>query len=403
MRLGYSISVAGNLVLLAALVMLWRSASTVAPGARPVVAAPAPSHLSTAAAVGSPGNAVSPVQIGGDWHHWIEPLRQAGVPTEVLAGLVQADFDRRWQTRQAALQQRYMRGEIDADRLAAAGIERDTELDHELAAALGPEQYRAWDMERVLAGTNVDRLPLSAVERSAVYDLERGLRDELRQLESEKLSGAIDQTTFNRRQQNAQDAVDRQLQVIVGAPRAAQLQGADDTVGTLRRALRDDALTPMQLDTLAALQRTWDGTRSRLLTREINTDDPRIEDQLRTEEAAYRERFDDIAGTGALERFQKAQDSRYIALERNASRWGLAQSLVDPVFATIVNFEDTAKHYARDATERGVDPRTRNTTLLDFQQKTEQALELKLGPSLYGDLRRNGIVPVLTTSLSDDR
>ena len=402
MRAVYLISVLLNAVLLVAVVVLWRSSHGTAPGPKPV-AVESQGRARAAPAAPSSGAPIAPVEIGGDWHHWLGPLRQAGVPASVLAGLVQADFDRRWQTRQAALQERYMRGEIDADGLAAAGVEHDVELNRELAAALGPESYRAWDMQRVLEGMNVDRVQLSDSERNSVYDLERGLRDDLRQIESDKLSGAIDQGTFTQRQKDVQDAVTRKLRELLGENRAAQLQGSDDTIGTLKRAFPDDALTSSQLDQLAAVQRTWDRTRSRLVTEEVNTDDPAVEDQIVANENAYRAEFERIAGPSALDRYLKSQDSRYEALKRGASVWGLAPAQVDPVFDAIKTFEDTVQQYQRDAAERGVDPLTRQTAIFGFRRETEKALELRLGPTLFRDLMRNGVVPVAGVATTTDR
>jgi hypothetical protein len=174
MKRRYQLSVALNALLLIAL--LWEGRAQ-----RPWAARPSSPSVKSASVSPQGPRPLTPVQIGGGWRQWIDPLRDAHVPAEVLAGLVQADFDRRWRARQAELQGKYMRGEIDADGLAAAGIGREIELERDLKAALGPAAYRAWDMDRVLGGLNADQAQLSDQERGRVYDLERGLQDELRQ------------------------------------------------------------------------------------------------------------------------------------------------------------------------------------------------------------------------------
>src|SRR5262245_16007973 len=52
------------------------------------------------------------------WKPWVDTLRDAGVPTRVLARLVREGFDDHWQTRQADAQVAFMRGDLDVDGLA---------------------------------------------------------------------------------------------------------------------------------------------------------------------------------------------------------------------------------------------------------------------------------------------
>src|SRR4051812_5891215 len=50
-----------------------------------------------------------------DWRAWIDQLRAAGVPNRVIARVVQADFDDRWQKRQEEYQRRFDQGDLDFD------------------------------------------------------------------------------------------------------------------------------------------------------------------------------------------------------------------------------------------------------------------------------------------------
>jgi len=52
---------------------------------------------------------------------------------------------------------------------------------------------------------NVGQMPLSDDERDTVYELERGLQDELRKAQTDKLRGGIDQATLNSVEQSAQE------------------------------------------------------------------------------------------------------------------------------------------------------------------------------------------------------
>lgn len=394
MKSGYAISLALNAVLLAVVIVRW---TTSHPLAQPA-AHPSPSSASASAADSAaltPTPAVDPIHLGAGWQTWIEPLRAAGVPTDVLAGLVRADFDHRWQAHQADLQTRYMRGELDADGLAAAALEHDAGLDRELQAALGPGPYRTWDMQRVLAGLHTDAAQLSAAERDTVYDLERSLRDASQQAQLDKLQGRIDQATLDSRQQGAQDALNQKLRALLGDQRAAQLQGADDTLGRLKRALSDTPLTDGQLEALAAAQRQWDRTRSDLVTRQVNTADASLDPAIQANDDRFRAQFDLIAGPGAYDRYAKSQDSRYVDLQRNAGRWGVAPGEVDQVFADLRNFEDTVQAYTRDAESRAVATPTIAAALQQFTAETQQQMKTELGPAAYAHLAANGVAPVV--------
>ncbi|HEY4246217.1 MAG TPA: hypothetical protein VGM64_05135 [Lacunisphaera sp.] len=395
MKNGYAISVGVNAVLLSILVAQWTAMH--APVVNPRtggVATPAFSRHNGSQPSRATG--VGPVPFIDGWRNWIDPLRAAQVPTDVLAGLVQADFDHRWQTRQSALQAKYMRGEIDADGLAAAGLEHDAELRRELQAALGPGPFREWDMNRLLAGLNVDRMQLSDRERGAVYDLERNLRDELQQAQVERFKGRIDQATLNAQEQQAQEAANQRLSALLGEQRASGLQGADDTLGRLKRALNDLPLAPTQLDALTHAQEEWDRQRSNLVSLQVNTQNPALDDAIQANDEEWRRKFEQIAGPEAFDRYVSSQDSRYVDLQRFATQWGLKPGKIDDVFASIENFEDTVREFRSDASDRNVAPSEINATLEQFTQRTEQDLKAQLGDTTYARLESNGIKIALT-------
>jgi hypothetical protein len=395
MKKGYAISLGVNAVLLSALVAQWMTTHTSAVN---------PPNAKVAAPAFSPHNEprqaraadVEPHSVIDGWRNWIDPLRAARVPTDVLAGLVRADFDHRWQTRQSALQAKYMRGEIDADGLAAAGLEHDAELERELQAALGPEAFREWDMSRLLAGLNVDQAQLSARERSAVYELEHNLRDELHQAQLERFNGRIDQATLDAQEQHAQETANQKLGALLGEQRASGLQGADDTPGRLKRALNDLPLAPTQLDALAHAQGEWDRQRSDLVSLQVNTQNPALDDAIQANDEEWRRKFEQIAGPEAFDRYVSSQDSRYVDLQRFAGQWGLTSGKVDGVFASIENFEETVREFRSDANDRNVAPSEINATLEQFTQRTEQNLKAQLGDATYGRLESNGIKIALT-------
>jgi len=390
---GLLASLALNAILIAAVWFLWRDRGPAGRPAAPAAAAPAVAGSLPAPWASSP---VPPVAGGGDWRTWIEPLRRARLPDNVLADLVRADFDRRWETRQAAMQQRYLRGEADADALAALALEHDAAVDDELRAALGPEAYRAWDMDRIFRSLNASEAGLSAADRQAVYEVERGLRDELRGAQLDRLRGVIDQATQTNREQGAQDAAGQKLRALLGDRRAAALQGADDTEGNLRRSLGTLSLTGTQLRALAGAQQQWDQMRSALTVLETETQNPAYEDLIAAGADQWRDEFGRIAGPAAFDQFRASQDSRYRDLQRFAPSWQLSPAEARQVYDTIANTETAATDYVRDARARGVDPEVMQEVVAASEHQIEESLRESLGARRYGELRDNGVVAIVT-------
>ena len=359
--IGHALSLGLNGLLLALVVILWRTTAPVAP------APPGPRATLThppAADPAPPGPA--PVRIGAGWPQWIESLRRAGVPADVLAGLVRADFDKRWQTREAEMQRQYLQGHADADALAALALEHDARLDTELRSALGADAFRRWDMARVMDSLNVRQMQLSDTERDAVYELERGLQDDLRKAQANKLRGEIDQATLHSVEQNAQEAVTQKLRALLGEQRAAQLQALSD------------------------VQRDWDQTRSRLVELQNNTGDLAYAGAIQQAEEKWRGEFQGMVGASAFEQYQKSQDSRYVDLRRFAARWQVSPREIEGIVDTVGIYDEIVRQYGLDAQAREADP---GAALQQLQQQTERSLQQRLGAERFAVLKQNGIVP----------
>lgn len=390
------ISVVLNLALLLVVAWQWRDrhrsaraeGSTAAPTRTAVAPSAGPVH--PRGAVAAPAH---PVEIGAGWQSWIEPLRAAKVPTDVLAGLVRADFDRRWQPRQAEMQQKYLGGTVDADALAAFAVEHDIESERDLAAALGADEFRRWDMDRVLKELPPAASALNDTERGNVYDVQRRLRDELRQAELDRLRGATDQATMEQRQQQARDAANAQLRTLLGSDRAAQLQGVDDTEGNLRRQLRGTAVSDTQLQALANAQRTFDQTRSDLVQRQTETEDPAYGKQAAEAEERFAAAFEQIAGARAFDEATQRADSRYNDLQKFAGEWKLSQTETQRIYQTIATVDTAVRQYQLDAATRGVDVDAQTNAVQALQRRTIAALTEKLGAERIALLQRNGILP----------
>jgi hypothetical protein len=383
---GCAISLGLNVLMLALVLTRWHM--------------PVPNGVQTSIPASTPAQttptiteAKTPVTLGTGWQSWIESLRRAKVPPEVIADLVKADFDRRWQTRQAQLQQKYIRGEADADTLALLDLEHESQQETELRQALGENDFRHLYMVRVLQSLHIDQVQLSDSERNAVYELESGLRDELRTAQGEKLRGTIDQATLNARQQAVQETVAQKLRTLLGEQRATLLLGVDATQGELNRSLRDASLSEVQRNALVQLQRSWDQTRSDFAQAQTATGDPSYANALEHAEEKWRRDFQQIAGTNVFDQFLKTQDSRYTALRRYADAWRISPRELEEVFTTLADFDRSSREYEHDATARGVDPSIQRETNRQFERETAQLLQQRLGATRFAVLKQNGIVP----------
>src|SRR5213075_434489 len=92
-----------NVVLIALLLFTTRPVETEVVPAPQIAEAAAGSNVPTANV--PPPKTVSVFRAAaGGWHSWLDELRAAGVPNRILARLVSADFENRWEERQRAMQ-----------------------------------------------------------------------------------------------------------------------------------------------------------------------------------------------------------------------------------------------------------------------------------------------------------
>jgi len=165
-----NVILAGTVVAL----VMHKSASPTPPAADP--GHPEPTTRDILPVTGEPNSAKQAT--GSDWRQWVDQLRAAGVPNTVIARVVLADLEDRWQKRLNECQEKFSRGEVDADAFLALSQERDREQEAELRAALGDEGYKSWDRGNTLRDLNPGKIQLSAAETNALYGLKKSLQQQ---------------------------------------------------------------------------------------------------------------------------------------------------------------------------------------------------------------------------------
>jgi hypothetical protein len=332
---------------------------------------------------------------------WIEVLRNQGVPEKVLARLVLANFEDRWQSRQAAAQEAYNRGDLDTDDLAALARKHDIEEENDLRAQLGEDVFRRWDQDRLFQQFNLNKIILTASETNSLYDLAAHLRQRNRDLEKARQENQIDQAAYNSEQTKAQSDFDKQLRALLGDERYSAMRGTDPSVGELRRSLRGLNLDDQQFATLLHAQQQWDTVRAQLEQQQVETGDTNIASRIREFAEKHDAAFESILGTNGFARFQKQQDSRYLELQKNASRWGIADSNIDYIYGVIQTYDKAAAEYDRKVREiegQGikVDTDALYQPLRNYAKQVAQYLRANLNDAQYDAINRNQLLPFET-------
>lgn len=289
---------------------------------------------------------------GPTWQQSFQQLRDAGVPNEMLAGLVIADFEIRWQKQLREFEQRYQTGAVDDDERARFEARRDDEQEKALRSALGDEGFRQWDKEYNLRDLDLVELQLSPSQTDALYQLrkERALKD--RMLAAAWRNGEIDELDYNERQSAAQQEYDQQFKSLLGEERYQALQNFEEGMeGAVRQKVRDLNPSDSQLEVMLEAERQWNRQQAELAA-------ARDQEYLR------------VLGTNDFDQLQKSQDVRYRALQRYASAWSLSETDIDYIYTSLQQYRDHNPP-ARD--------------------QIEQALLAYLGPERFDRLKKNNL------------
>lgn len=310
---------------------------------------------------------------GPAWQQSLQQLRGAGVPNNVLAGLVVADFEIRWQKQLRDFEQRYQAGAADDDERARFEALRDDEQEKELRAALGNEGFRQWDQDNNLRDLDLVELHLSSQQTDALYQLRKDRARKDRTLAEAWRNGEIDEADYNEQQSAAQQEYDQQFKMLLGDQRYQALQDSEEGMaGALRQKLKNLNPVDSQLEVMVAAERKWDQQRAELAHRAQESPDQRqtYEEQLRAVDATRDWEYQQVLGTSDFEQLQKHQDSRYRLLKRYANTWSLSDSDIDYIYSSVQHYQENNPH-SRD--------------------QIEQSLISYLGPERFDRLKKNDL------------
>jgi hypothetical protein len=385
------LSLALNVVLIGAVLRLTSTRS----------ASPAPSqtgqtqHVTSKAPIGArPSAAVSPAS--SDIGQWLAQLREAGVPSHVLARLIAADFATRWEKRRDQMQERWERGEIDDDDWAQFHRQRDVDEESAIRSALGEESFKAWHEEKLLTGLHLDRIQLSPAERDGVYNLRRDMVEQQRDLDRKHRVGEIDDNQLEKQQDKLQSDYDAKTKALLGDDRFATLQQpASTTIGALRRSLQNLNVPSAKVDAVIASEQQWQEQRTaidRTAGQEAGLSPEAYQAKLNALDQEHDAALQRELGPDGLEALRQMQDERYRKLTKYAQLWQLSSDEVNNVYDALRNYGPTVDEYRRQAQSRGLAYDATQPAIDHFRQTTAASLRASLGDAKYNQLAGSDVL-----------
>jgi len=386
------VSLGLNLLLLAGLTIALREIErgSVKPSANPPAVPPL--KLTVAVPLKTPAPSTNALTSAGRLQNWVDQLRAAGAPDQLLAELIVADSEGRWKSHDRQLQKKFEKGDLDAEALINAREQHELDQENELRAMLGDAAFRKYDRQKVLADLDLSALNLSESELDGLYQLRKDKDRGQRDLEREQRSGEIDDTDFDQKESQAENDYQQQLKSLLGDRYALLTPPSDSAVtADLKRSLKNMNFnaTDDQLSTLTQAQQQWNQQRAAL-----DSSDPDYSNKAQAVDAARDQALSQVLGADGAAQFKKLQDSNYQTLQKYAPAWQLSASDVDYVYQTLQSYQAGVQDYeaqarALEAQGQTVDWAGVQKNIQQFSQQVQGALQTYLTPDRFNKIQRS--------------
>jgi len=335
-----------------------------------------------------------------DINSWLPDLRAAGVPNKILANVVIADFENRWDARERNLQKQFDAGDLDASAITRAEDERVAEREQTLRNALGEEGFREWDKENTLRDLNLDNLNLSAAETDSLYQLRKTLMQTQRDLQTASHEGKIDDADLSRKLSALQTQYDTQVHALLGDDRYAQMNvSPDPTTADLRRKTINLHPTDDELTALTAAQKQWNDQRAALDHQlESAQITPEQHDaQMQALDSARDQACQRALGANTFAQFERSQDPNYQAMKHFSTAWQLTDDDIDYLYSTLQYYKTSVASYQQQLQTlqnqgQPVDWTNVQKSISQFSGQIDQTLQNYLGDERFKKLEQNNIL-----------
>lgn len=404
MSSGFRISIGANIVLMGIVaVLLWRdqpaAPSPLAPPARP---ASARSETPKTRAV---TQELQPKSAGAELTPAIlTQLEQRGISRGILVNVLLEDLNRRSAKRVLELQKKYAPRLVPDHEMRELSRESDAEQIRELKAAFGEEGYLAWDKEQTLRALNRarvpgDELPMTAEEAEQAYRLQKEFDRNNKELQLAMEDGVADKADVGTLQAQAQQALDRELEKLLGKQRFDELRGIIDPTTEVYRTFGDLNPTPDQAKEVVLADGDY-RAREAALAKRLN-ENPGAAENVRAEldgmNDAREEILRGIFGAAAYDDMNRRNDPTYKTLKLYAEAWELKDHEIQSVYETLHAFNDQTdltRNAAemREAAGQRVNWREINSAIEQARQQTKAGLQNLIGSERLRRLEQNGLL-----------
>jgi len=334
----------------------------------------------------------------------ISQLEQLGIPHETLINALLESFNRRSTQQVVALQKKYAPKLVPEREMIELSRQCDIDQTRELKEALGEEGYRAWDKEQTLHALNRarvpgDELPMSAEEAEQAYRLQKDFDQKARELQMAMEDGIADKADAGTLQAQAQQALDRDLEKLLGKQRFEELRSNTAPTTEVYRTFGDLNPTPDQANAVLHAEKDYSARQAALTKRltENPADAVRIAAELKAMSDAQDDNLRQIFGAEAYDRYKVEHDRTYQTLKQYADAWNLNGEEVRQVYQSVSAFQQQADRMRAAAAlneqaGQKVDWKAVNAAIEQAQQQTEAGLQSTIGPDRLHRLKQNGVL-----------
>lgn len=329
----------------------------------------------------------------------IAQLEQMGISRSILSRALLEQFNRRWDKRLIELEKKHAPKPMpERDYVEFARL-RDAEQIRELKESLGEEGYLAWDREQTLRMLNSAGLPMTAEEAEQAYRLQKEFDEKHKELQMAMEDGVADLADGGTLQTQAQEALNRELEKLLGKKRFNEMRGITEPIAEVQWKYGDLNPTPDQAN---AVLLSEEGYRAReaALTRRLSEnpgDTANISAELKAMNDAREEELRRIFGAEAYDQMKRQNDPTYKTLQQYAEAWELEAPEIQSVHDALRVFQDqmdrtrTAAAMSEAAGQQ-VNWREINSSIEQARQQTEAGLRTLIGGERLRRLKQNGVL-----------
>jgi hypothetical protein len=332
----------------------------------------------------------------------IAELERIGFSRETSVNVLLEDLNRRCDQRVRDLQKQYAPKLVPDREYLRLSRQSDEERIRELKKALGEEGYLAWDKEqslRELNRLNDASVPMTAEEAEQAYRLQKEFAEKNKELQMAMEDGVADGVDIGALQAQAREALDRELEKLLGSQRFNEIRGIVDPITEVNRMFGDLNPTPDQGKAVLIAEQDYRARESALAER-LNTnpaDPANIPAELEAMNNEREENLRRIFGGEAYDTMTRQNDPTYKTLRQYAKAWELNDHEIQFVYETLRPFQSQAERLRqaaemREAAGQRVNWREIDSVIEKARQQTEIALQNLIGGEGLQRLKQNELL-----------